>query len=86
MTIESLYQDYLRKVELDENKMIPIQKTETRRAFYGGFAEFFNLVMHECENFNDAEYHQILNGFSNEILTFWNNETNTKDEHKTNLN
>lgn len=73
LNLEEHYQKYLELVKLDESKMHPIQKIETRRAFMAGMASMFTLFMPitdlpENEVFEafDTIYKQLTNEFNYE--------------------
>lgn len=68
--LEEQYQIYLRKVNLDENKMGEIQKRETRQAFFAGVSQatlhYFTLAeMEENEAVNE------LDSMMKQVSDFW---------------
>jgi hypothetical protein len=69
--IETLYQQYLRTVQLDEQKMSATQQQELRRAFFGGVSTLLRLIL-------EAEEEDISEDFLTEIFkqckAFWNAE------------
>lgn len=76
--IEEQYQAYLKRVELDEGKMHPQQKIETKRAFFGAWGqvlvvlnEDLNRIQHE-EGSTAAE--EAMLGMYEQVSEFWNNQ------------
>ncbi|WP_312388723.1 hypothetical protein [Chryseobacterium sp.] len=66
--IDKHYNHYLEKVELKEDQMMPVQKTETKRAFVAGMAEMFVQML---EGLGTGV---TLEDYKNEIADFWKNE------------
>lgn len=73
-TIERLYQHYLEKCKLDESKMPDVQKSETKRAFFGGCSSMLALLTTD----DDLEYEEkgidLIAKLYDECSEFWANE------------
>ena len=57
LEIDYQYELYLKRMALDESNMHEVQKTETKRAFYGGVTQMLILMCDDIasiEDFNRA--------------------------------
>ena len=71
-SVEGLYQKYLHLSKLDESKMHEVQRTETKRAFYGAiglFADFISTDLSQIDD--DLEFEKALDEINDEVLSFW---------------
>lgn len=68
--IEEMYKFYLTKMQLEKTKMSPVQKVETKRAFYGGIASMFNQL-EELVNLPEDDCIKSLEDFKNELSNYW---------------
>lgn len=73
-SVEKMFQEYLKKVGHDANKLSPVQYRELRRAFFGATGMFLNLQIEEVVNLPDEEGFKILDSLYNETKAFWENE------------
>lgn len=55
LEIEHQYQLYLKRMQLDESKMHPTQKIETKRTFYGGFTQLLVLLHEDIADIEDED-------------------------------
>ena len=62
LILEQQYQNYLKVVHLDESKMHPIQKKETRLAFYAGFMSSVLATGEIADKVNEDEFGEIMDG------------------------
>jgi len=84
--LETRYQDYLKMNCLDESKMVPIQRVETRRAFMGGISSsliLFRDVIGSIEDEDEAI--KAMENVETQCVDFWNATIMTKNK-KTKLN
>ena len=72
--IEAQYQHYLQLVGLNEANMHPTQRTETRRAFYGGFSHSIVLIGNTIE-LSEEETTKVFDDLNSQIERFWLTET-----------
>ena len=70
-TVEYQYQDYLKKVGLKEEDMFPVQKAETKRAFFGGVGHILALMKNEIAELPEDEGVQVLESLNNQVLSFF---------------
>lgn len=68
MNIEKLYQDYLRKVKLPEDRMGETQRVETKRAFYAGITSFLSEV---SSDESDQNLDRIVQDTYGQLEKFW---------------
>lgn len=73
---EQMYQDYLKRVGLEEGKMSCVQSVETRRAFMAGVASTMVWLENEVSEKEEEEGMEALTGMKEECEQFWLNETN----------
>lgn len=72
--IEDMYQQYLKKVKLEESKMPEVQKKETRRAFFGGASSTLAAVTDD--EMDDVERGiDIIGSMFDECAEFWREQT-----------
>lgn len=81
INIEVQYQAYLQRVGLTEEMMKPIQKQETRRAFFAGFVQALVLMRDDIGALPEMVAVSLLEKLLNEGLQFWEKEAR---EHKKN--
>lgn len=76
INLEKEYQEYLKLVGLTEEMMHPVQRTETRRAFFGGCGKVFHL-MNEASNSVESENEGValISQVHDQINNFWQEET-----------
>lgn len=78
-TVEEHYQFYLEKMGLDESKMHPTQRTETRRVFFGSWGQLLMFMQNDIVELSDQEGFQILDGMVNEVGQFFINEVHNQN-------
>ncbi len=69
-SVEHMYQVYLEKVNLDESKMHPVQKEETKRAFYGALGQMV-IFMDNVADLPEEEGATAIIDFRKEVSEFW---------------
>lgn len=69
--IEAEYRFYLKKVELKEKNMTPIQRVETKRAFMGGFSQAIITLIQNTQGDTGPE---IIKQACNDLQDFWDAE------------
>lgn len=78
-SIKSMYKLYLDKVGLKESEMHPIQKVETKRAFYAGCGQTLIAARDEIGAMeSEREAMQAFESLTEEVMEFWNNEIKNK--------
>lgn len=73
-SVEKEYQLYLEKCRLDESKMHPVQRVETRRAFFAGFGQCLVELGELSKKHNEAEFFEIVEAMKEEVIGFWQAE------------
>lgn len=74
-----LYQFYLDKVKLDVREMGPIQKQETRRAFYAGMSTILTVMRDEIPLLPTEEGAIVqLMDMEKQAVKFWKDESGEK--------
>lgn len=76
MKIEKLYQSYLKKVNLSEKTMHPIQSVETKRAFFGAAGMLILFFRDEIGDMEENEAIEAMEAMKNEVANFWNEQNN----------
>lgn len=71
--LEKLYREYLERVKLKEANMNPVQRVETKRAFYAGIACLL-VELQDMPELNDAEYDYTMHTLSDDVKAFWNKQ------------
>ena len=70
--LEERYQQYLTLCGLKEENMAVIQRTETRRAFYGGCGIMFRMMGTDLLDVEeDDKLYKTLESIENQIKEFW---------------
>lgn len=69
-SVEHMYQVYLEKVNLDESKMHPVQKEETKLAFYGALGQMV-IFMDNIADLPEEEGAKAIIDFRDEVSEFW---------------
>jgi hypothetical protein len=77
--VEAQYQKYLELAKLDESKMIPIQRRETRRAFMAGCGSMLLLMRDEISRMEEDKAIDAFQNMHHQILQFWLNESNRQN-------
>lgn len=77
--LENQYQQYLKRVGLDENKMHPVQKKETKRAFFGACGQMLVLLRDDVSELEDDKAIETLENMDNQVNSFWVNEAVSKN-------
>lgn len=74
--IELMFQNYLKKVNLDPTKMSKVQFTETRRAFMAGVSSLIVVMVDDISEMGEQNAFEYMEDISNQCETFWINESN----------
>ena len=78
-TVEEHYQFYLEKMALDENKMHPVQKVETRRVFFGAWGQLLMFMQNDITELPDEKGFEILDSMIDEVGQFFINEVHNQN-------
>lgn len=72
--LENSYQLYLKRCKLDEKTMHPVQKKETRQAFYGGVGTIIGFMIGDDFNdYSEDEIYDIITDMSDQVKTHFEN-------------
>lgn len=74
--LEEEYNKYLEMVGLSLDRMNPIQKIETKRAFYGGYGMMLLMYKLELGGLPESKAIEELTSIQNQINEFWISEDN----------
>ena len=66
------YQLFLQRVELQEDRMHPEQKTQLKQAFYAGFSQLLFLIRDDISKQEEKEAVKILDDMINQLSDYWN--------------
>lgn len=77
--IENQYHLYLHRMGLDENKMSPIQKSETKRVFYGAWGQLLMIIQNDITKLSDEQGFEIMESMINEVGQFFISETHKQN-------
>ncbi|MFD2961599.1 MULTISPECIES: hypothetical protein [Olivibacter] len=69
--LEKQYQDYLKRMELSEDRMHPAQRVETRRAFMGGYGQSLAVMRDQVGAMPDNEAIECMEDMWSQIGKFW---------------
>lgn len=69
--LEEQYQYFLELVKLDESKMTPIQKRETKQAFMAGCSQMILLFRREVNNMEQDDAIAGINSILKQLALFW---------------
>lgn len=78
--VEKMYQEYLKISKQDESKMHPIQKQETKRAFFAGVGNLLMFFKNDItEEQSDEEVLDLFDSLENEVNQFFISETHKQN-------
>ena len=77
--IEHQYQLYLKRMKLDEKKIHPVQKVETKRTFFGAFGQLLLLLRDDISALSDEDAFKTLDNMINEVGQFFVSETHKQN-------
>lgn len=69
--IEEQYQAYLRRVGLLEAQLLPIQKQEIRRAFFGAWGQLLVCLEEDITLLGEDDAVRVLESMKLQVLTFF---------------
>jgi hypothetical protein len=69
--IQFQYSEYLKRMELNEATMNPIQVIETKRAFMGGFAVALVVFRDEITKLDDDAAVVQMESMTSQLSAFW---------------
>lgn len=73
--LEHQYQLYLKRAQLDESTMLPIQKQETKRAFMAACSQMVMLFTQDLPELEEIEALKVLGDLTNQCANFWIKES-----------
>ncbi len=65
--LEVQYQDYLNMLGIPESMMHPVQKKQTKNAFYAGALMLYQLLVHDINDLSEAEAVQKLDNLYDQM-------------------
>lgn len=68
--LEWQYQEYLKRAGASEEKMHPVQRIETRRAFMGACGQMLIMLKEDMPE-NEEEAIQVLDNMMEQVTMFW---------------
>ena len=74
--IEVQYQDYLKRINLPESKMNPIQKQQLKKTFYAACGKMLNLLEFELTKLTEEEAIEKLKHMAKQINIFFKKSQN----------
>lgn len=77
--IENQYKLYLKRMNLNEDKMPKTQIIETKRAFYGAFGQLLMLLQNDITSLSDEQALKTLDNMINQVGHFFLNETHKQN-------
>lgn len=78
--LEKQYQYYLRRAGLNESRMSPTQRVETKRAFFAACGQMFILMRDGIGNIeNENEAIKAMDHILSQVADFWLKETGRKN-------
>jgi len=81
LDLEYQYQQYLKKVNLNEANMHPVQKVETKRAFFGGCAQTLEVILHTIADTEDEQKAVVqLEDLLVQTQMFWDEQNNKRTQ------
>lgn len=76
--INTQYGFYLEKMNMVEESMLPIQVTETKRAFYGAWGIMLALMKNELADLSENEAINVLEDMVNQVAEFFDGEVKSQ--------
>lgn len=68
------YQLYLKRIQLNEKTMSPIQRKETKRAFFGACGQLLILLRDDVGELEENEAVEVMDDMISQVGNFWANE------------
>ncbi len=69
--LEYQYQLYLQRVGLDENRMHPVQKRETKQAFYGACGQILVLLRDDLSTLDEKKAMNAFQNLYNQVSNYF---------------
>jgi hypothetical protein len=69
--VEFQYQQYLRRMALEEKLMHPAQRVQLRQTFYGAFGQLLILMRDKVSNYPEDQAVQILQNMLDQCNAYW---------------
>ena len=70
-SIKKMYEFYLQKINLSEDAMHPIQREQTKQAFYAGVSCLLIMQRDDFPNLSDSECFDTLDNMLKECGELW---------------
>ncbi|MDX3913742.1 MAG: hypothetical protein QHC79_09400 [Pseudosphingobacterium sp.] len=75
ISLEQEYMDYLKRVNLSEERMTPVQKVETKRAFMAGYGQSLAVMRDKVGAMSENEAIGCMEDMWEQVGKFWLKET-----------
>lgn len=66
-----MYSDYLKRIELSEDKMIPTQRLQTKQAFYAGISSLMVMQREDLTTIPEDDAVNVLDSIWKECINYW---------------
>lgn len=76
--IEKLWNDYLKRMQLDPKKMSSVQYSESKRAFFGGASSIFLSMSVDMPALNDDQAEEAMDLVHQQLKNFWQSEIESR--------
>jgi hypothetical protein len=73
---------YCQMVQCPEEKMHPVQRTETKRAFMGAAGQILLLLKDNITAYDETEGIHILKNMIDQVASFWKDEMLSSQQAK----
>lgn len=78
-TVEHQFQEYARRVKISKDSVSPIQWIETRRAFFGAYAQLLAVFRDDLSELSEDDGVEVLEKMWQEVSNFWLGENNRQN-------
>lgn len=78
LNLEKQYDFYLDQCGIAKDKMHPVQKSETKKAFFGGAAQVLHLMNTHVSQMDEGNAVLAIKYLEDQAAVFWANELKNK--------
>jgi len=83
LTLKQYWDNYLKESNMKKEDMVPVQYSETRKAFYGGIGSAMALMTEGIGALQDEDKAmESMQGIQTELRTFWEDEVKDYEQAK----
>lgn len=76
LTVEGMYQDFITRMGLHEDKMHPMQRAQLRQAFFGGVGSLMVFLTDEVSTVPEEEGEVLMNALLRQVNEYWLSQAN----------